>query len=54
MNPNQAVTVYLVIPPNKVQDAIPLVRIFINYALDRNMEEMNFDKNKINNVVYFY
>ena len=46
MNPNQAVTVYLVIPPNKVQDAIPLVRIFINYALDRNMEEMNFDKNK--------
>ena len=46
MNPNQAVTVYLVIPPNKVQDAIPLIRIFINYALDRNMEEMDFDKNK--------
>ena len=46
MNPNQAVTIYLVIPPNKIDDAIPLIRIFINYALNRNMEEMDFDKDK--------
>lgn len=46
MNPMQPVTVYLVIPPNKVQDAIPLIRIFINYVLDRNMESMEFSNSK--------
>lgn len=46
MNPNQPLTIYLVIPPNKVQDAIPLIRIFINYVLDRNMESMKFSESK--------
>ena len=46
MNPNQPLTIYLVIPPNKVQDAIPLIRIFINYVLDRNMESMQFSEAK--------
>lgn len=46
MNPDKPLTIYLVIPPNKVQDAIPLIRIFINYVLDRNMESMKFSESK--------
>ena len=47
LNPNQAVSIFLVIPPNKLSDASPLIRIFINYLLDKNTESMDFsNKNK--------
>lgn len=47
LNPNEAVSIFLVIPPNKLNDASPLIRIFINYLLDKNTETMDFtQKNK--------